>query len=191
MGVEVIGLKRLQKRMRLFTPKLQRVAMRKATSAAATPVMRIARKLMPSGQRGGVALKQTPSSQLGPTPRRFTDKNGRRILSRPLKRTLSKRTRTYTKGRAVGTTVTIIGHRSKESPHAHLVHDGTRSHAITTKSAKSLYSGAKNRFFGRSVRHPGTRGVKYLTRAINRGRPAAMRVMVEKLKQGLRQLAKL
>jgi len=45
------------------------------------------------------------------------------------------------------------------------VHEGTRPHIISVRRAKVLYSRRSGRFFGRSVRHPGTKPNRFMKRA--------------------------
>lgn len=46
------------------------------------------------------------------------------------------------------------------------VHEGTRPHIIRAKSAKVLANRRGGMFFGKTVRHPGTKANKFMDRAI-------------------------
>lgn len=147
--VDAGDLNRLIKKLDELPGKLQRGGLRKAVTAGSTQIVRQARRLVPRG-RG-----RNPDG----TPRRH------------LYQSLSKKTRTYfVKDGAV--IVGIIGHKSRETPHAHLVHGGTKPHVI------------------RGWQHPGSRPQPYLERARERAIPDVIRVMTGKLSSELAKLAR-
>ncbi len=77
--------------------------------------------------------------------------------------------------------------KRRPSRYSHLVERGTKGHRITAKNVGGLSSG--DVFFGRSVRHPGTRGQHFLQRAVSFAGPVAQAKMIRKLKDGITQWA--
>lgn len=159
----VRGMKRLRKKLKQLPDKLARKVIRKAVTAAGTPVVKQARQLM----------KNLPHST-GLTPTGATRKR--------LHRTLTKKTRTYKRSQTI---VGIIGPRAKEAPHASLVESGTRPHEIM---AKGRVLAGNGRFFGRRVRHPGSRGGHHLQRALLMKRSTALSKFTQKVRSELRKL---
>lgn len=78
-----------------------------------------------------------------------------------------------------GKTVT----RRRPSRYAHLVERGTKAHVIRARNAAVLASAS--RVFGRSVRHPGTKGKNFLQQAARTAGAAAQNKMLAKLYQGI------
>lgn len=79
----------------------------------------------------------------------------------------------------------------KNAPHAHLVHDGTKPHDIYAKTPESARRGW--RFYHGStkvaVHHPGARPHPFLVEAGERSRDDVERVMLEKAKEVLGEIA--
>ncbi|OPA75506.1 hypothetical protein BFG05_05995 [Campylobacter pinnipediorum subsp. pinnipediorum] len=51
--------------------------------------------------------------------------------------------------------------------YAKFVHEGTKPHMIKVKKMKSLANKEKGQFFGKQVRHPGTKANPYLKNAVS------------------------
>lgn len=82
-----------------------------------------------------------------------------------------------------GKTVT----RRRPSRYAHLVEKGTKAHIIRAKNAAVLAS--NSRVFGRSVRHPGSKGKSFMHQAVQTSGAAAQNKMLSKLYQGISEWA--
>jgi HK97 gp10 family phage protein len=74
--------------------------------------------------------------------------------------------------------------------HAHLVHDGTRRHAIVARRAPFLvFDGYAGPVHVRAVSHPGTRAQPFLTKAAEQTRGEVERTLREGAEQALEEIA--
>lgn len=89
---------------------------------------------------------------------------------------------TFTKS-GMGVATNIL----RPARYAHLVEKGTKAHSITAKSASALASGGT--VFGRTVRHPGTKGQRFLARSVASSGESAKQAMLRKLKDGIHEWA--
>lgn len=142
-------------RLKTLPVKIQQNVIRSATNFAMTPVLKQAQREVPVGE--GL----TPDGQ-----------------SRPhLRDTLKKKTKLYRKS---GTAVTLVGHDFRKSPHALLVHEGTRPHTI---SAAFLNIGGQ--IIRGSVQHPGARANRYVVHALTAQKQAVIDRYTLKLSRGI------
>jgi len=171
----------LQRKLKNIPLKMQTRELTKIVRAGGTVVVKRAKRIVPVGT--------------GMT----TDGRKRDHL----RDSLDKKVKGY---KARGTAVSVVGHRSRRAPHAHLVHDGTKPHTIragfrTTSTGQvrpSLGSQGfppralsnQRRFFGKTVSHPGVRAFPYLQKATDRSRGEVLQKMGKKAKQILNKLAK-
>jgi HK97 gp10 family phage protein len=65
--------------------------------------------------------------------------------------------------RMQGSTSAVVESRAKYSAY---VDQGTRPHTITVRKARVLANKRTRQFFGKVVKHPGTRATKYFTNAV-------------------------
>lgn len=179
--LEFANVRALKHALKNIPNKMKTRELSKVARAGSTPVVKMAKRIAPIGR----GLRPNGSQR------------------EHMKDTIDKKVRGY---KASGKAVAIIGHRSRSTPHAHLVHEGTKPHTITVgvrtdprgkktpsigKSGyppRSLSNG--RRFFGKSVRHPGATAFPYLTKALDRSRGESLRKMALKTRQILEKLAK-
>lgn len=108
-SVRVEGMKPLLRRLKALPDRVQRKVLRPAVTKAATPVVKAARRLAPTG----------------------TGADGRK----PLKKAITK---TRARLHKPSGTVYVVAGASREAPHAHLVHEGTAPHGIVLGAPLSL-----------------------------------------------------
>lgn len=156
--MDVKGIKELQRTLQRLKPSLQRKAIRPAVQACATLVAKAARQLAPTGT--GQAKEK------GKTRKR-------------LKRTIATRTKTYANGSIVG----IIGSRSREAPHGHLVEGGTQPHIIPGPVSIN----GKIRTF--NVKHPGSKPRHWLSNALKNTSSQQRAIFTTKLAAGIEKVA--
>lgn len=72
----------------------------------------------------------------------------------------------------------------RPSRYAHLVEKGTRPHGIAAKNAGGLADGG-GKFFGKSVKHPGSKPQSFLGKAVRSSGAAAQQKILRKLHDGI------
>tara|TARA_B100000029_G_scaffold50938_1_gene46314 strand:- start:718 stop:1254 length:537 start_codon:yes stop_codon:yes gene_type:complete len=164
-GMQVSGIEEFRDKLKPLPAKIQSDVALKAVRAASAEVRKKAQALVKSHALGE-----------GLTP------DGR--TRNHLFKSITNRAKKYGKDKIP---VGVVGTRYKESPHDHLVHDGTRPHVIPVPAPGLL--GKLGRKF--KVRHPGARGYPFMEIALERSRGIAQRVMIEKLQKEIaKELAK-
>lgn len=166
-GVKIQDDKKLIRSLERLPAKVQQKVVRSAGTFAMTPVLKTAKKLAPLGD----GLR--PNGQ----PREH------------LRDTLKKKTKLY---RSSGTAVTTVGHDYFKTPHAHLVHDGTKPRQIVGKYM--TWFDASTGVLGETinVQHPGNRGSKHIERAFENQKLNVLKRLSTKMGKGiLKEAAKL
>lgn len=74
------------------------------------------------------------------------------------------------------------------APYGVYVHEGTKPHTISAKNKSTLYSKSANKFFGKSVNHPGTQPDQFLFKALDAKAQQIMQVVEMSIGQALRKL---
>lgn len=75
----------------------------------------------------------------------------------------------------------------RPSRYAHLIERGTKPHVIRAKTSSQLSDGGT--VFGKTVRHPGTQGIHFLSRAVSSYGQVAVGKMTRKLQDGVNDWA--
>lgn len=158
-NVRVEGLQQVLKRLRQLPGKLQRRVLRSAVQKGATVVVKKARKLAPLGK--------------GLTP----DGRPRDHLRKTIVRTRAK---FYPN---TGTVLSVAGVEKGKSPHAHLVHDGTKPHAITLTQPLVLNNVVLPPGF--VIDHPGSDANPYVDAAVRATRPQVLKTMEVSIVKGI------
>ncbi len=159
--IEVDGLKPLLKRLKKLPDKIRLRPVRAAANYAMTPILKDARRRVPLGE----GLR--PTGQERPH----------------LRDTLIKKVKTY---RSSGTIVAIVGHDYRKTPHAHLVHFGTRPHTIAGNPRLAIGGVV----IGGAIRHPGARAQPYLTDALRANESKVQKRFREKLARDIEKQIK-
>jgi len=159
LTIDVRTIRQVQSQLARLKPALQRKAIRPAAAAAAAIVAKEARRNAPTGKG----------------PATWKDGSDRKRL----KRTIGIRLKTY----GNGVIVAIIGPRSNQAPHGHLVEDGTKPHIIPgpVKLHGRLYQ---------NIRHPGAAPRLFLSRALKTTVSQQRAVFMSKLAITVEKIAK-
>ncbi len=156
----VEGMERLLKNIQRLPGNIRAKPLRKAVRASGNVVLKRARRLAPRGRGAPVRNDGSPRKRLADTLKLKVWPNARDKSGKPV--------------------MAIIGSRSGEAPHAHLVHQGTNPHLIRSKRGTTLK--LFNGKYARVVRHPGARPNPYLTNAL----AASRNQVYQKMKNILR-----
>ncbi len=149
--------------LRKLPPEVQNKAVPSAGNFAMTPVLKTAKNTAPLG------LGLTPAGNERPH----------------LRESLRKKRKTY---KQTGTSVITVGHVYRETPHAHLVHDGTKPHRITADHGRALKIGPV--LIRGTVLHPGAKPNPYLTQALDSNEAAVKQRFADKLGREIDKHAK-
>ena len=160
---KIEGIEKVQKRLREFPQKVQRRVLRKGVNKATTPVLQTARRLAPLGD--GLRPDGSPRDHL--------------------RKTLAKKLKTYTR---TGAVVGIVGPKAKAAPHAKLVEGGTRPHDIVL--SKPLTLGRVTLPAGFTIRHPGTKPVRFMERALETNKRKVQGILASELRSGIEREGK-
>ena len=157
--IEVRGLKETRRKLKRFEVDVRRRIIKSATNFAMTPIVKDAKENTPIGDG------------------RRPDGTSRRHLFE----TVVKKTKSYRSG----TTLTIVGNdeRADQTPHAHLVHDGTAPHFIPSGRGGFLKLGDNVVRYG--VMHPGADPDAYLFNALKSNSSSAISRFRTKMKRGI------
>ena len=161
--LDVLGQKALQAKLNRLKPALQRRAIRPAVQAGGTLVAKEARKLAPTGT----------------SPAIWRNGKNKGQARKRLKRTIATRMKTYSNG----TIVCVVGSRSREAPHGHLVEDGTKPHIIPGP----VKLGGRLRI---NVQHPGSKPRRWLSRSLKNTQAQQRGNFITKLSAGIEKVSK-
>jgi HK97 gp10 family phage protein len=163
--VQIDGLKPILKALRKLPERTQRAVLRPATTKATTPVIRLAKQLVPVGD--------------GLNP----DGSPRLHLRQTIKKTRAKMDRR-------GGVYVVAGPEANKAPHDHLVEFGTKPHTITL--GKPLQLGGTTLPIGTVIHHPGSKGSHFMERAANQSRATSTKIMQTEILRGIdKQVLKL
>ena len=159
VNAKMLGDKSLLQRLNRLPQKLRNKVIRPALNKQASVVAKAARKLIPMGD-------EEPPLKNDGSPRKH------------LKRTIGTRSRTY------GENITnIIGPKSREAPHKHLVHDGTKAHPVSIRSKidRNIVTGW--------YQHPGAKANPFLKQALKNSQAEGLSVFTSALKSNIEKVA--
>ena len=159
----VLGLKPLQAKLVRLRPALQRKAIRPAVQAGGTLMAKEARKLAPTGT----------------SPAIWKNGKNKGQVRKRLKRTVATRMKTYGNGNIT----CVVGSRSREAPHGHLVEGGTKPHIIPGP----VKLGSRIRF---NVHHPGAKPRRWLSNALKNTVGQQTSLFTSKLAASIEKVAK-
>lgn len=158
---KVIGAAMLSRKLAKMPRRVQSAAVRKGLRAAGQVVLKEARKRAPRGDGTGGFDNRKPL---------------RKALTKKIKVSLTK-----------GQTFAIVGPRSRDAPHAHLVHSGTRRHEIgQAGQILRIGDGVARGAFD----HPGAKADPFLENAFNATRLRQRSLLEDGIRRELERVAK-
>lgn len=163
INLAVKGEKALQSKLQRLKPALQRKAVRPSVQAAGTVMAKAARQTAP----------------IGTAPAIWRNGKNKGQVRKRLRKTIATRMKTY----GNGAIVCVVGSRSREAPHGHLVEDGTKPHVIPgpIKLGGRMYH---------NIQHPGTSPRRWLRRAMQSSTSNQQAAFKSKLAEKVEQVAK-
>ena len=163
INLDVKGVKETQAKLQRLRPALQRKAIRPSVQAAGTVMAKAARQ----------------SAPIGTAPAIWKNGKNKGQARKRLRKTIATRMKTY----GNGSIVCVVGSRSREAPHGHLVEDGTKAHVIPgpVKLGGRVY---------RNLQHPGTSPRRWLRRAMQSSTGNQQTAFRAKLTEKVEQVAK-
>lgn len=156
LDLELTGFAELMERLKALPKKLERRGLKSAVNAASQIVLKSARTNAPWGT--GLTTAGKPRQHL--------------------RWSLDKKVKQYRR-----TAVGVIGPRYRETPHSHLVHDGTKPHKIFLPAGKAIVLKNVTIFGPRYLQHPGSRPNPFMTKAWQSSRAACLNAMEKSLKR--------
>lgn len=162
--MKVEGVKPLLRLLQKLPEQAQRHALRPAIKKAATPVLKLARKLAPVGD----------DDLSGDENRKH------------LKKTLAKSGVIW--NRRTGAMWIFVGPKAKEAPHGHFVHEGTKPHQIVVPHAILLKNGLVMPA-GFVIDHPGQPPNPFLDIALIGAAPKVNSILKREIGKGIEKQA--